>query len=327
MRYFVALSVYVFAWMLQPMAAGQQRKSLYPFTPDGRKWGYVDQSGKVIIEPQFEAALPFSEGLAAVKEKGKYGYIDFAGSMKIAPQFERAKSFSEGIAPVLNGDSWVFLAKDGRIVLEGYKEAGPFVENLAPVKIGEKYGYINRLGKQVIEPRFDESYAFKDGLAPISVHGKYGFVDTTGKLVVSPSFDRVLEFSEGKAAVDQNGKWGYIEADGHLVIGARFDSAGSFQRGKAVVVTGGRTAQVSSRGSVTATATPTTPLFSYRVESEPSHARIFVVPLWRWNTINQHPLTEFSLREFDRGETDADLDLFDQKYMIVLSFHGVWSKY
>jgi hypothetical protein len=41
----------------------------------GEKWGYIDTNGRVLVAPIFERALPFAEGLAAVKYNGLYGYI------------------------------------------------------------------------------------------------------------------------------------------------------------------------------------------------------------------------------------------------------------
>jgi hypothetical protein len=54
----------------------------------------------MIIEPQFEEAGIFSEGLAAIEINGKWGYIDKSGKLVIEPQFTDAWNFSEGLAPV-----------------------------------------------------------------------------------------------------------------------------------------------------------------------------------------------------------------------------------
>ncbi len=62
------------------------------------KYGYADKSGALVIEPQFDGAEGFSEGLAAVKLDEKYGYIDKAGEWVIEPTFRYAKRFSEGLA-------------------------------------------------------------------------------------------------------------------------------------------------------------------------------------------------------------------------------------
>lgn len=53
-----------------------------------------------IIAPQYEAAQPFSEGLAAVKKDGKWGYIDKTGAVVIPFQYDRAYVFNEGYAIV-----------------------------------------------------------------------------------------------------------------------------------------------------------------------------------------------------------------------------------
>ena len=85
------------------------------------KWGYVDEEGKFLINPQFERALPFVGGdLAAATSNGEqWGYVDREGKWAIEPQFERAHPFLGDIAPVSSGqDAWGFIGKDGRFVIE-----------------------------------------------------------------------------------------------------------------------------------------------------------------------------------------------------------------
>ena len=65
-----------------------------------QKWGYVDATGNMRIEPTYRWAESFSEGLAAVYTKDVWGYIDTYGKMVIKPQFISAGPFREGLAPV-----------------------------------------------------------------------------------------------------------------------------------------------------------------------------------------------------------------------------------
>lgn len=59
---------------------------LYPiFVRIGRdrnkyKAGFIDISGTIVIDPIFEDARPFREGLASVMLNGKWGAIDISGN-------------------------------------------------------------------------------------------------------------------------------------------------------------------------------------------------------------------------------------------------------
>lgn len=60
---------------------------------EGKGYGFVDNKGKFVIEPQFSLAMDFNEGLAAVKqgETDEWGFIDKTGKYVITPQFDHIK--------------------------------------------------------------------------------------------------------------------------------------------------------------------------------------------------------------------------------------------
>ena len=84
--------------------------------------------------------------------------------------------------------------------------------NLIPVRLWDKCGFIDKLGKWVINPQFDNVCEFADnGMAAVKIDNQWGFIDTTGSFVILPQFKMVGEFSSnGLAAVCVNDKWGYI---------------------------------------------------------------------------------------------------------------------
>src|SRR5215510_5682971 len=80
--------------------SGRPASRLRPIQQDGR-WGYIDSTGKIAIEPQFSWAEEFSGGLATFEnEDGKHGYIDETGKIVIEPKFDNWTEFSEGLAAV-----------------------------------------------------------------------------------------------------------------------------------------------------------------------------------------------------------------------------------
>lgn len=57
-------------------------KELYPFQDKTTgKWGYKDEFNNIIIEPRFDEAFSFSEGLARVRIGEKYFYINNEGKI------------------------------------------------------------------------------------------------------------------------------------------------------------------------------------------------------------------------------------------------------
>src|ERR1051326_4328606 len=53
-------------------------QDLFPIEDKG-KYGFIDKTGKVVINPQFDFAQNFSEDMAVVKVGGNSGFIDKTG--------------------------------------------------------------------------------------------------------------------------------------------------------------------------------------------------------------------------------------------------------
>jgi hypothetical protein len=79
------------------------------------------------------------------------------------------------------------------------------------VRIGGKFGYIDKQGKLVIQPAFDDARKFRDGLAPVKLNGLFGYVDRSGTLVVKPQFQVTQAFTSGLAAVKRDGRLGFYQ--------------------------------------------------------------------------------------------------------------------
>jgi len=81
---------------------------------DGR-WGFVSISGELVINPQFERAEVFAEGLAAIR-LDKWGHVDGSGKFVINPQFDEAASFANGLARVKMGGRTGYINTTGNFI-------------------------------------------------------------------------------------------------------------------------------------------------------------------------------------------------------------------
>ncbi len=215
------------------------------------KWGYADQSGRIVIAPRFDAARPFSNGLAQVGlldeelpeiHSGpniKWGYIDESGRVLVELRYAALRSFSQGLAAaaILDQDAerpfdsrpglkWGYLNQDGKVAIPmQFAAAGDFSEGLAQVDVSgkrsglcrsdRKYGYIDRSGALTIQPQFASASSFKGGRAQVSI----GKIQYLGRCVCcAPRFF---------------GKHGSIDTGGAFTIDpARRDSSSDLEFGE-----------------------------------------------------------------------------------------------
>ena len=76
----------------------------------GNKWGFADEKGNITIEPKYNDAKPFNNGLAAVKVGELWGYINLDGELVISDMYEDAKAFTENGAAFVKADNrWAII--------------------------------------------------------------------------------------------------------------------------------------------------------------------------------------------------------------------------
>ena len=234
--------------------------NLFPIvTPQGN--GFINNTGKIAIEPQFDWVGKFSEGLAAVMIEEKIGYINRIGKLVIEPQLEYdpeidgLEYFSEGLAVASFPDRVYdcfqkgYIDNRGRLAIDPqFNQAYPFREGIARVELltGNhlRWAFIDKVGKTIFShPSASKARDFSEGLAAVKIERKWGYINPQGKIVIKPQFEDAQDFSEGLAAViDVIGRWGYIDRTGNLVIKPRFNHVwefttppGKFSQGLAAV--------------------------------------------------------------------------------------------
>jgi len=188
-------------------------------TNETTKYGSINHSGAIVIQPMFENEYNFSEGLASVRVNCKWGFIDKRGNWVIQPMFENGENFSEGLASVAFNDKWGFIDKKGNWVIQPmFAYADNFSEELAIVEVNDKWGFIDKKGNLVIQPMFENACKFEDELAIVEVNDKWGFIDNKGNWVIQPMFENGNNFEYEIALVEVNDKYGYIDKKGNWVL-------------------------------------------------------------------------------------------------------------
>lgn len=94
------------------------------------KWGYIDKLGNIIIEPMFDYACNFSEGLArfnmgldsltrgiSMPKGGVWGFLNKLGDIEIVPVYDFISDFEDGYAQVIQGKNSNYIDRNGSLIL------------------------------------------------------------------------------------------------------------------------------------------------------------------------------------------------------------------
>lgn len=228
----------------------------------------LDAGGKMISESSLRSIGRYSEGVAPAQgaHDEQYGYVDAKGQFVIQPAYELANSFSDGLAVVgnkVNGDlkMGVIDRKNQYVVpLGAYDRVDAFAYGLAVVQKGEspmnggavQLGLIDAHGKLVMP------MAMRMGLTVIGAGrvletnsqnhdtvDRYRLLDAQGHELFAVSGDSAViqDPAEGLAFfTDGEGKTGLLDIQsGRAVVPARKDwsSALAFSEGRAWVALSG----------------------------------------------------------------------------------------
>lgn len=235
-----ALRSLLAAAMIAAAGAVAPALDMYPVCIDGL-WGYASPDGHILVNPVFDNASDFADGMAAVCIDGRWGYIDENRELAIKPTFDDAMPFSEGLASVRLGERWTVVDRRGVPVSEDAifdSAPEPFHDARSRVTVGNLRGFINRRGAFAIPAIYLDARDFSEGLALVTDKDRNSFfIDPDGKTVLQPEgYEAVNSFSEGLAAIaDGSGRWGFIDTAGEPAIPCTWGSAGCFAEGLAPV--------------------------------------------------------------------------------------------
>jgi hypothetical protein len=180
----------------------------------GKRWGYIDQTGKIVIQPQFYRAFPFNvHGVAQVKAKptfslgllgellgsttsdadeARYGVIDTKGNWVIKPKFEYLWNYND------DGLAW-----------------GQWQENGDDIE-----GYVDTQGELVWKTNYLNFHDLMNGLM-CHHRDHYQFYSPRGQVVIAEHSKWADSFRDAQVTIALRDTWGLLYRDG------RFKSLGS----------------------------------------------------------------------------------------------------
>lgn len=202
-------------------------------------------------------AEQFSEGILAVKVVNRWGFMNTSGKLIVEAKYKTVTEFNGGYAIAATKKEVFIIDKNGnetKIIspkkIDGFKH---FSEGLAPIEIDEKYGYVNEKGLLIIPPQYIAVGYFSMGMAWVrTLNGKIGYIDKQGNWLIEPTLFAAKEFDPVSkvARVKIEKGWTYINANGDFlpIEDKNINVFKNFEDGVALVKVGDLWGFINSEG-------------------------------------------------------------------------------
>ena len=189
------------------------------------KWGYINNTGQVVIEPEYDNAKDFCDGYAVVEKNNKVGIIDKNGRLVIPYKYDELWANSthpNGLAICNIGKKRVLIDMTGKELIPGYYESISLGMNgstdLIAVEKDGKYGWINKNNETIIPFKFDNIYNFWDAeYTPAAINKKWGLINKNGQVVLKFVFDDLQGGNDGYWTFKYGKKFGFINKLGKTI--------------------------------------------------------------------------------------------------------------
>ena len=228
--------------------------------------GFINESGEIVIKPQFDPKYVvyygFADGVFWVRypDTDRFVLINKNGDVISEKSYEKVGSFHDGLGTVYEGYNHGWIDSTGKEVIPCIYIGDPwFYDGLACVCPAESeiesYGYINKKGEIIIPFQFKQPgfSGFENGEARAWVNGKTCLINIKGEVVFTPTLTNNMDnFNCGLASAyttPNRGGFGFFNRDNKWVIQPIYDRVSPFENGRAIVEKGGLVGVVDTLGN------------------------------------------------------------------------------
>lgn len=170
----------------------------------------------------------------------KWGYIDNRGSFVIMPEFSDARRFQPNRRAVAgSGGKFGIIEKTGKYIVEPiYNNINEYRDKLAIAQDDTGFVVLDENG-EIISKKYYYISNYKDNRAAYSIKNQdgsllYGYLDETGEPVVEPTYVSVTDFEGERAVVKRSdGIFALIDSNGKLIRTLEYCYVGDISSGMA----------------------------------------------------------------------------------------------
>lgn len=195
-------------------------------------YDFYDYTGKKLNSKSYYSVVNFSEGICALQETSTSApMLADKNFNKIKDLYTYFKGpYSEGVAYATNGQTGTvyYLDKKGNEVFNVKAKQGSACTNgfIIIKDNADRFYHVNKTGKPISTKTWEEAGEFKEGLAMVKENGKWGFIDTLGRKIIDCKYEVVSSFTKGAAMVKLGNDFLLINKKGDMIGTEKYEAAG-----------------------------------------------------------------------------------------------------
>ncbi|MCG8576026.1 MAG: WG repeat-containing protein [Flavobacteriales bacterium] len=177
----------------------------------GGEFNYIDAKGNVLLNEwipvydEFRELAKFRSGYAKIKLDDAYNLIDTTGK-KLYPRNQSNLGDYGDLIAVKKGMHWGYLTPKGAMVIpNSFSMAKSFRGDYGIAGEEPLWGVINKRGKYVVEPYFEELKFLNDSLIIAKSRSNYGLLTTAGDTLLNFSYISIEPINEFVVKLERGG--------------------------------------------------------------------------------------------------------------------------
>lgn len=164
--------------------------------------------------------------------------------------YSEAEPYNEGLAAVQQNGKWGYIDKLGKLIIDcKFDKVRDYVCNRAEVYIDEKEGCIDSEGNIIVDIKYESlSFDESDSTFIVRLNDKEGVLDYNGNVIIPLEYQETWNCHEGLRAAKKDSLYGFIDEQGNVAIPFKFGEGGYFSEGMALVEYEGRKVYIDKFG-------------------------------------------------------------------------------
>jgi len=173
------------------------------------------------------------EGLAVAELEDRIVYLDSVGTIvidngfEVYPNYQLKGEFNDGVAVVKKKDEYGRIDRKGKIITDPDFDNLGVGKTVFPAKKKDKWGLFNNEGKTIVSVKYDGIFSTPNGTFVVNVNDTLGVIDAVGNELVPTSFEAVEPIKDDLFLVRSNGVFGVYRNE-ELIVPVRYNQIGLF---------------------------------------------------------------------------------------------------